>query len=145
MKESEKEAFLLEDAKERVQRYPNDREFKYELGVMLSQRGETDAAIQQFQQSQRNPKFRVDSLYQMAMCFREKGLNDLAREQLNTAVGEVSSANDTKKNILYELGQIAEDLGEEDEAIRLFKEIYAGDIGFKDVAAKIEQSYGKAS
>ena len=42
-----KREFQLEDARSRVERYPNDREFKYEYGLMLFESGDFDAAIKQ--------------------------------------------------------------------------------------------------
>lgn len=140
-KEAELNIFLLEDARSRVQRYPNDREFKYELAMMLFERGEYDEALQQFQVAQRSPKRRISSLYHVALCFKEKRLFDMACEQLATAVEELPIMDGMKKDVLYELGTLAELMGKPDDAIGHFKEIYAVDIGYKDVAKKIEQSY----
>ncbi len=136
--------FLLEDARQRVQRYPNDRDFKYELGELLFKDGELDEAIQQFQAAQRNPKRRIHSLYFLGLCFKQKNLWDIAREQLETAAGEIPIMDGMKKDIFYELGQILEKMDKKSEATAYFKEIYAVDIGYKDVAKKIEQSYGEA-
>lgn len=66
-KEQERESFMLADARERVERYPNDRDFKFELGELLVAHDEIDEAIQQFQQSQRSPKQRVQSLYKSTL------------------------------------------------------------------------------
>lgn len=142
-REQEREAFVLADARDRVKRYPNDRDFKFELGELLVAHGEIDDAIQQFQQSQRSPKRRIQSLFKLGQCFKQKGLNDLAREQLATAVEELPNMDGLKKDILYELGAIAEAMGDSEEAARLYTEIYAADIGFRDVAAKVDQSHGQ--
>jgi len=140
-KEKEKAQFVFNNAKERVRRYPNDLQFKYDLGVLLYERGELNEAIQQFQAAQRNPQRRVRSLYYMALCFKSKKQYDIATEQLEKAASELKMMDDTKKDILYELGQIAEATGDTERAVGYYKQIYAVDIGYKDIAAKIEQGY----
>ncbi len=139
--ESEKKEYLFTNAQERVKRYPNDLQFKYDLGVLLFERGMFTEAIQQFQQSQRNPQRRIRSLYYLARCFEEKGQLDIAAEQLEKAASELSVLDNTKKDILYELGIVYERMGRADKAVELFKEIYAVDIAYRDVAQRIERYY----
>lgn len=141
--EAEKDAFLLSDAEDRIKRYPNDLQFKYEFGLLLFEHSRFDEAIQQFQQSQRNPQRRIRSLYYLARSFGEKGLFDIASEQLEKAASELTILDDTKKDILYELGVVSEKMGRREQAVDYFKQIYAVDISYRDVAARIEKSYGK--
>jgi tetratricopeptide (TPR) repeat protein len=137
----EKTEFLLVDAEDRVRRYPNDLQFRYDLGVLLYEKGQLVEAIQQFQMSQRNPQRRIRSLYYMALCFKQKQQYDIAGEQLEKAASELHLMDDTKKDILYELGLINELLGRPEKAVEYYKEIYAVDIGFRDISQKIEKSY----
>ncbi len=139
--EEEKRQFLLADAEERVRRYPNDLQFKYDLGVLLFERGRFVDAIQQFQQAQRNPQRRIRSLYYLARCFEDKGQFDIAAEQLEKAASELSVLDNTKKDILYELGVVYEKMGRHERAVELFKEIYAVDISYRDVAERIDRYY----
>jgi len=138
-KETEKDAFTLVDAEDRVKRYPNDLQFRYELAVQLYEHDRLTDAIQQFQQSQRNPQRRTRSLYYLALCFKEKKQFDIAVEQLEKALSELQTMDDTKKDILYELGVLYEDMQQRDKATQYFKEIYSVDIGYRDVADKIER------
>lgn len=140
---TQKTAFLLDDAEDRVRRYPNDLQFKYELGVLYYDAGRHVEAIQQFQKSKSNPQRRIRSLYYMARCFKAKGQHDLAIEQLENANSELSLMDETKMDIIYELGSICETNGQVDRAAEYFKQIYAVDISYRDVAQKIEKSYKK--
>jgi tetratricopeptide (TPR) repeat protein len=140
-KEAEKEQFCLEDAAERVRRYPNDLQFKYELGVLLFEHGQFTEAVQQFQLAQRNPQRRIRALYYLALCFKQKEQYDIAAEQLEKAASELHSMDETKKDILYELGLLNEAMGRTEKAHDFFKQIYAVDIGYKEVAQKIEKTY----
>lgn len=141
--QQEKDQFLLADAEDRVRRYPNDLQYKYELGVLLYEHGRFNDAIQQFQQAFRNPQRRLRSLYYMALCFKAKKQYDLAADQLTKAAGEMQLMDETKKDILYELGTVREAMGQIEPAVEHFKEIYSVDIGYRDVAQKIEKYYKK--
>ncbi len=139
--EKEKAEFVFNDAEDRVRRYPNDLQFRYEYGVLLFERGRYLEAIEQFQQSQRNPQRRTRSLYYLARCFEAKGQYDLAAEQLEKAASEIAVMDETKKDILYELSLIYEKLGRPEKAVELLKEIYATDVRYKDVAERIDRYY----
>ena len=137
----EKEAFVIRDAEDRVQRYPNDLQFRYEFAILLYEHGKLNDAIQQFQLSQKNPQRRISSLYHLALCFKAKGQHDIAIEQLEKAASELHSMDNMKKDIFYELGLINEATGDKAKATEYFKGIYAVDIGYKDVSSKIEDTY----
>lgn len=139
----EKQAFRLQDTAAKVKRYPNDLSFKFDYGELLYEKGELDAAIAQFQQAQRNPQRRIDALYLMGSCFKAKGQFDIAATQLQKAAEELPTMDDSKMAILYELGEVLEEQGELDAALSHFKSIYAVDIGYKNVAEKIEAGYAR--
>jgi tetratricopeptide (TPR) repeat protein len=109
----------------------------------LLELAQTDAAIGQFQQAQKGPQVRVASLVGLGRCFKAKKLFDLAVSQLSTAKKELAQMDDTKKDVIYELGACFELMGKADAAIAEFKEIYSEDIGFRDVADKINAFYTK--
>jgi len=138
-KEQEKDRFMLEDAARRVSRYPNDLQFKYEYGVLLFEHNQFTEAISQFQQAQRNPQRRLRALYYLALCFEKKGQIDIAVEQLQKAASEMSLMDDTRKDVVYELGLLHEKMGQPEKALEFFKEIYAVDISYRDVAQKVER------
>jgi len=144
-KEQEKAQYVFDNLQERVRRYPNDAALRYDWGKLLYNNDYFNEAIQQFQISQRNPKHRINSLYHLAMCFKQKNQFDMAIDQLEKACGELYTMDETKKDVLYELGVISESLGTLDKAAAYFKQIYQVDIGYRDVAQKIEKLYGAAA
>ena len=105
--------------------------------------GDIDAGIQQFQISQRSPSLRLKSLVLLGRCFMEKKLFDLALEQLQHAVEGINVMDDFKKEVLYLLAECYEKLERPEEAIEQFKAIYSNDIGYRDVAEKIDAFYRK--
>ena len=141
-KESTKKEFVFKNTEARIERYPNDLPLRYDYGVLLFERDMLNESIQQFQMAQRNPRNRVRSLYYMARCFKQKQQFDMAREQLEKAAAELTEMDDLKKDIFYQLGETLEAQGDIATAVnQYYKEIYQVDIGYKDVAAKIEKSY----
>ena len=139
--EKAKADFIFANAKDLVTRYPNDLQFRYDLGVLYYERGSIMEAIEEFQLAQRNPQRRTRALYYMGLCFKQKQQFDIALEQLEKAASELTLMDDTKKDIVYEMGLLLELMGEIGKAVERFKEIYGVDIRYKDVAQRIEKSY----
>jgi len=140
---AERDQFMFDNMQERVARYPNDLRLRYEWGYLLYQHDYVNESIQQFQLAQRSPKDRVRALFYLGLCFKHKEQYDLALEQLEKASSEVTGMDDTKKDVLYELGLILEIVGQKDKAAEYYKQIYQSDISYKDIAEKIEQAYRK--
>lgn len=140
-RQRERLEFEFHDVQEKVERYPNDLTLRFRWGMLLYQNDYFNEAIQQFQLSQRSPKDRLRSLYYMGLCFKAKGQLDMARDQLETANGELPSMDGTKKDVCYELGAIYEAMGDKEKAAQFYKQIYQSDIAYKDIAQKIESLY----
>jgi tetratricopeptide (TPR) repeat protein len=140
-KQAERDQFAFNDLQDRVTRYPNDLKLRYEFGAMLYVNQFLDQAIQQFQLSQRSPKYRELSLYHLGLAFRQKHQYDMATDQLEAAASEMVHMDDLKKAVLYELGEIHEIVGNLDKAAEYYKQIYQVDIAYRDISQKIERVY----
>jgi tetratricopeptide (TPR) repeat protein len=134
-------AFRLSEAQRAVERYPNDFAARQALGERLVEAGQVDLAIAQFQQAQKSPQVRIAALTGLGRAFKAKKLYDLAVAQLGTAKAELAGMTDQKKEIIYELGTCHELMGHAELAIAEFKIVYTEDIGFRDVAEKINAYY----
>ena len=66
---------------------------------------------------------------------------DLAVSSLNYANGELFAMDNTKKEILFNLGLVYDKLGDKDKSLESFKEIYNADYDYRDVAKRVEGSY----
>lgn len=140
---AEERAFRLEQCEGLVQRYPNEYSYRYELGELYFEDGETDKAIKELQMALRSPKVRVGALILLGKAYLAKGFHDLAAEQLTTAKSEMPGMTDQKKDVLYELGSAYEQQGDMDKAMVEFKALYGADISYRDVAQKIDAFYSK--
>ena len=77
----------------------------------------------------------------LAQCFAKRKMFDLAARTLQNAIKEKPAFDDEKKDLIYNLGVVLENMGKKEEAIEQFKQIYEMDAGYKDVAAKVEAFY----
>ena len=139
--EAEKTEFKLRECKARAEKYPTDLVIRFELGELYLLAGKISEAIQEFQKAQANPNKRLQCISYLAQCFAARGMNDLAARRLQEALKEKPVFDDEKKDLVYQLGCVLEKMGKKEEAIEQFKQIYELDIGYKDVAAKVDSYY----
>lgn len=131
----------LSDAKTYVERYPNDYAARFTLASLLLDTGDHQGAIANFQQAQKSPKVRLAALAGMGRALKARKMFDLAVQQFQTAKSEIPVMDELKKDIIYQLAECYEGMGKQEEAINEFKLIYSEDIGFRDVADKINAFY----
>jgi tetratricopeptide (TPR) repeat protein len=139
--QAEKAAFQLAECQKRVERFPADLQFRFELGQVYFQAGKISEAIQEFQKAQGNPHRRIAAMSFLAQCFARRKMFDLAARTLQNALKEKTVFDDEKKELIYNLGAVFENMGKKEEAVEQFKLIYEIDISYKDVAAKVDAYY----
>ena len=139
--EAERQAFQLQECQQRAERYPTDLQIRFELGELYFQAGKITEAIGEFQKAQANPQKRLQAMGYLGQCFARRGMNDSAVRMFQNAIREKAIFDDEKKDLIYQLGCVLEKMGKAEEAIEQFKQIYEVDIGFKDVAAKVDAFY----
>jgi len=132
----------LQEAKARVDRNPTDLMFRFELGEILVRLGEYKDAIPELQKARQNPNVRLRAMNLLGKCFVERSMLDLAAKTLEDAATELLAMDNVKKDIVYNLGLVYERMGDKDKSITCMKQIYEVDYGYKDVAERVEKSYG---
>jgi tetratricopeptide (TPR) repeat protein len=136
-------AFVLAEARERVDRNPTDLLAHFDLGVALMDAGEPQDAIGHFQRARSNPSVRLKAMGKLGQCYVARSMNDLAAKTFFDAVAELVGMDSVKKDLLYNLGMVYESMEKKSEALDCFKQIYEVDYGYRDVAHKVESSYGQ--
>jgi tetratricopeptide (TPR) repeat protein len=138
----EKAGMMIGEARKRVERNPTDLQLRYELGEQLVRAGQYTEAIQELQRAKQNPNARLKAMNLLGQCYTAKNMLDLAVKQFQEAASEILAMDVTKKEILYSLGLVFERMGKKDESLKCMKDIYEVDYGYRDVAQRVEQSYG---
>jgi len=137
----ERQAFQLEECKQRADRYPTDLQIKFELGVLYFDAGKLTEAQQEFQKAVANPHRKMQAMIYLAKCFAARGMNDLAAKRLLEALKDKPAFDEEKKDLVYTLGVIYEKMGKKDESMEQFKAIYEFDSSYRDVGKRVEDHY----
>lgn len=141
----QKNESLMEEARKRVERNPTDLLFRFELGEQLMSIGQFTEAIPELQKARNNPNVRLRAMGLLGRCYVGKGMLDLAVKQFSDASSEILAMDNVKKDLLYQLGCVHDQMGHKDKALACFKEIYEVDYGYEDVAQRVENSYASGS
>lgn len=133
-------AEMLRRFKEGVAESVDDEDFAshYDLGVAFKEMGLLDEAIGQFQKALRGPEHRIRAYEALGQCFVDKGQFEVARALMARAL-EIPKADDmTLVGVLYLLGFACERAaGRQGDAVGYYQRVFAVDISFRDVAARL--------
>ena len=135
----------IDDARKRAERNPTDLQIRFELGEHLLQAGRFREALPELQRARQNPNARLKAMNLLGRCYHELGMLDLAAKQLEEAAHEITSMDAMKKEIVYNLGLVYEQMGNSEKSVSAMKQIYEADYGYLDVAARVERSYERKS
>lgn len=136
---------LIDEARKRVERNPTDLQLRFELGECLANAGNFRQALPELQRARQNPNARLKAMNLLGTCYRELGMLDLAMKQLEEASKEILTMDAMKKQVVYSLGLVYEAMGERERALNAMKQIYEADYGYRDVAERVESSYGEGA
>jgi tetratricopeptide (TPR) repeat protein len=115
-----------------------DFQSHYDLGVAFKEMGLLDEAIAEFQKALRAPEGKLRTSEALGVCFHEKGAYSVAESIMRRALDLPSSGDQERLGILYWLGRALEDQGKAAEARDLYGRVFAVDIRFMDVGARVK-------
>jgi tetratricopeptide (TPR) repeat protein len=139
---AQKLEFQVTDCQKRVEKYPTDYSIRFEMGVLYFQTGKYSEAIKEFQKAALNPHKKLSAMGYLAKCYAQKKMYDFAADTLRDAIKDKLTFDEEKKELIYSLGNVLESMDKKAEAIEQYKIIYKVDSEYKDIAAKVEASYG---
>ncbi len=137
--QAEKDSYQLAECQKRAERFPTDLQIRFELGVLYFKAGKVSEAIAEFQKAKGNPQRRVATLNYLAQCFMKRKMHEMASRTLQDALKEKQVFDEEKKELIYNLAGVFEAMGKKDEMIKQLELIYEVDIGYRDVAARVEK------
>ncbi|HEX5010158.1 MAG TPA: tetratricopeptide repeat protein [Planctomycetota bacterium] len=137
--EAERAALEVEDLSRRVASRPGDLALRLRLARACYRAGDTDKAVEHFQATAADPRFKLDSQQGLGACFYRKGLFPLAARQFEAALAAAGGpAGERGKEICYHLGLVSERMNDRPGAYARYLAVYEVDINYRDVAHKIE-------
>lgn len=139
--ELERELWKIEaeELRRRVQLNPADLASRLQLARRLERMGEHDGAISELQKAVADPRQRREAQFLLGACFQAKGFRDLARKEYNNALEGAAPNDERTKEILYNLGALAEAENDPAQARQFYSRVFEVDIGYRDVAQKMER------
>jgi tetratricopeptide (TPR) repeat protein len=140
---ADKQAYRIAECQKRVERNPTDLAIRYEMGVLYFNAGKIGEATAEFQKSKNNANKEVPSMNYLGQCFAKRKMYPLAVNTFQEAIKKKQIFDDEKKELVYNLGTVFEAMEKPKEANEQFEQIYAIDIGYKDVAAKVDKFYSE--
>ena len=115
-----------------------DFQSHYDLGVAFKEMGLLDEAIAEFQKALRAPEGKLRTSEALGVCFHDKGAFGVAESILRRALELPASGDQERLGILYWLARALEEQGKPAEARDLYGRVFAVDIRFKDVGARVK-------
>ena len=143
--EARRKAVLLDGARDRVARYPNDLNYRFDLGEALMESGFYKEAVAELQQALRQPSVRSKAMILLGQSYHRRNMLDLAAKQYATAASEIVAMDATKKEAIYLLGMTLNEMGKKAEALDELKKIYEVDSQYRDVADRVESAYQQST
>jgi tetratricopeptide (TPR) repeat protein len=124
----------------RVERYPSNFGFKYDLAVRFQMLSRYKEAISEFQEAQKDPRFKGRSLLALGQCFQHIKQFNLAIRHYEQANEEIPDRDvENKKLTLYLAGKLALFLKDLEVAERYLSTLAGLDFSYRDVAELLDK------
>ena len=146
-KTRERAEYELAEFAERVEKYPTQLSFKFELGRRKLQVKEFDDAIGLFQQAQQDPKIRAHCCNFLGTCYRAKEWYDEAVETLERGIDSHQLHDDAlAMELRYQLMDANEQLARKHKSIerareaqKIASQILQTNINYRDIRNRSDQ------
>lgn len=131
---------VFEEFKRGVEQKVGEEDYSthYNLGIAYKEMELMDEAIGEFQIAARSPQYFVECCSMLGICFREKGLAELAEKWYRKGIGAPGFTDEAYIGLKYDLAETLAEQGRDDESMELFKEVYAVNTNYRDIKNKVE-------
>jgi len=125
-----------------AQEVKDDPLFQYNMGLAYRETGLLDEAIDAFRKVVGTGEKLYDAFVMLGITYRERGLFHVSLDSLRQAVSLEEASTDMKVGILYEIAQTYKALGDNSNALSIFREIQKDHKDFKYVELEIVRLAG---
>ena len=116
-----------------------DYETHYNLGIAYKEMGLVDEAIGEFQYAARDPAKTVECCEILGLCFREKGMPQLALKWYQKGLDMPDLGEHEGAGLRYDIAEVYREQGDYKKAMLLYTEVYGLDSTYRHVADKIKE------
>lgn len=133
----EKNDFCIAEWTRRVEAYPTEHGYKYDLGRFLFTGGRIDEAISNLQKAMDDPRNRRKAHNMLGQCFMKKKVYDLALKEFGKGLDSLPTSDKLYKELTYNQARTYELMGDTENARISYEKIMEVDYNYKDVAKKV--------
>jgi len=125
----------------RVDRYPTDMKFKFELATVLMRMRKWNDAISHLQQASNDVRLKTRALVALGKCFIRAKQPGVARRQFELAIPKIDQhdAPELLCEAHYLLAHVCEEAGDTEKAEQHFMEVIGVDYEYRDARKRLEQ------
>jgi tetratricopeptide (TPR) repeat protein len=116
----------------------NDSATHYDLGVAYKEMGLLPDAVGEFEIAGRDPSRECNCFAMIGLVYLEQGQLDSAAEAYVRALSAAQKTVEQEMNLYYDLGNVYEMKGKNQDALYYFQKIARRDPGYRDVTERIE-------
>ena len=135
---------VFEEFKKGVERKVSEEDSAthYNLGIAYKEMELLDEAIGEFQIAARSPHYFVECCSMLGICFRQKGMVDLAEKWYRKGIEAPGFSDQAYIGLKYDLAETLLEQGRSSEAQDLFREVYAVNANYRDIKDRVKPVSG---
>ena len=114
-----------------------DSETHYNLGIAYMEMELYSEASKEFRIALKDGRLELDCYTRLGLCAMAENNPEEAAAYYSKGLKATERSDDEKKALMYELALAYESSGRDDDALDLFREIFAMDPEFREVASKV--------
>jgi tetratricopeptide (TPR) repeat protein len=119
-----------------------DYDSHYNLGIAFMEQGLYDEAIEECKLSAKDKKLKLDSYSMISHCYRQKKDLQQAMKWLEDTEKLVDTDSPPYFALQYEKAALFEDMQEQSQALKLYRQIAKWDAEYRDVSDKLKELSG---
>ena len=132
---------VFEEFKRGVEKKVSEEDYAthYNLGIAYKEMELLDEAIGEFQMAARSPEFFVECCSMLGLCFRQKGMGELAEKWYRKGIAAPGFAEEVYAGLKYDLAETLLEENRAQDAGELFREVYAVNANYRDIKDRIKK------
>jgi tetratricopeptide (TPR) repeat protein len=124
----------------KADRFPQDLQYRLDLGVRLAEADQLDEAIVELQQARKDPRLLWKAALHLGLCFKRRNNWRLAQRNFEEALAQIPPGEeDGRKELLYQLALGSAEAGELQRAVDLGHDLANIDFGFRDIGKLLDE------
>lgn len=130
--------------RQKADRYPNEKQFRFEVGVRLLRLGQVDEAIRELQGLRGDNRLQWKVLTYLGYCFLNRNNWRLAQRNFEEALQTLPpNEEETRKDLLYQLAVGCAGAGDLARAVDVGHDLANIDFGYRDINRLLDEWQSK--